>query len=452
VRGEVSRRTRLALAAVLALVAGPASAQPCSDCLEAGAARVSLSVPSGVPLAGYGNASRRLLLPDAFRRHAHAFWFKPSQGERDALAARALILQSDDRRVAWVALDLLAVDRAFTADVERRLRSAGVPPLTLLLSASHTHSGPGAYVDSTLLGWLALDRLDGAVREALLDAVVAAVRQADGARRPARVASGSVAAPGLTTSRLGQALDSELLVLRVTSEGGAPIALVWNYAIHGTMLGPRNLRLSADVMGEASRRLEQALGAPVLFVNGAVGDVSPARHGEREMPSVGAELADLARAGWAQAEPIGQPALAVAELSAALPAPRVSARNCLGGWAPRAITLPLGSAFPRETTLTAVTVGNVGWVTFPGELQTSLGRGIKNAGGGRLRHALVAGVTNDYLGYFVAAADYDRPGYVTCASVYGPYAGTCLAEAAAGLLTRAARGEPRPATPVVCDR
>jgi len=448
----VSRRPRLALAAVLALVAGPAAAQPCSDCLEAGAARVSLSVPAGAPLAGYGTAARRLLLPDVFGRHAHTFWFKPSQGERDALAARALVLQFGGRRVAWVAVDLLAVDQTFTADVGRRLRAAGVPPLTLVLSASHTHSGPGAYVDSALFGWLALDRLDGAIRAALLDAVVAAVRQADEARRPARVASGSVATPPLTTSRLGQALDPELLVLRVTSAGGAPIAMVWNYAIHGTMLGPRNLRLSADVMGEASRRLEQALGAPVLFVNGAVGDVSPARHGEREMTTLGAELAGLARAGWTQAEPIGTPTLAVAELSAALPPPRVSAHNCLGGWAPRALTLPLGSALPRETTLTAVVVGAVGWVTFPGELQTSLGRGIKNAGGARLRHTIVAGVTNDYLGYFVAAADYDRPGYVTCASVYGPSAGTCLAEAAAGLLDRAARGEPRPATPVACDR
>lgn len=448
----MSRGPRLALAAALALVAGPAAAQPCSDCLEAGAARVNLSVPAGAPLAGYGNVARRSLLPDVFGRHAHAFWFKPSQGERDALAARALVLQVGGRRVAWVALDLLAVDRAFTADVERRLQAAGVSPATLVLSASHTHSGPGAYVDSALLGWLALDRLDGAVRGALLDAVVAAVRQADGARRLARVASASVATPRLTTSRLGQALDSELLVLRVTSAGGAPVALVWNYAIHGTMLGPRNLRLSGDVMGEASRRLEQVLGAPVLFVNGAVGDVSPARHGEREMTALGTELADLARAGWTQAEPIGRPTLAVAALSAALPPPRVSAHNCLGGWAPRAITLPLGSALPRETTLTAVALGNVGWVTFPGELQTSLGRGIKNAGGAPLRHVLVAGVTNDYLGYFVAAADYDRPGYVSCASVYGPDAGTCLAEAAAGLLSGAARGEPRPATPVACDR
>src|SRR5439155_1698949 len=90
------------------------------------------------------------------------FWFRPSEGERDPLAARALVLQAAGIRVAFVTVDLLAVDRAFTADVERRLAAAGVRPLTLVLAASHTHSGPGAFVDSAVLGWLALDRLDGA--------------------------------------------------------------------------------------------------------------------------------------------------------------------------------------------------------------------------------------------------------------------------------------------------
>src|SRR4030095_15562646 len=184
VRGEVRRGATLALAISFVLSAGPVVAQPCPDCLEAGAARVSLAVPAGTPLAGYGSVARRLLVPDVLGRHAHAFWLKPSAGERDALAARALVLESGDVRVAWVALDLLAVDRAFVAEGERRVGAAGVRPAPLIVSASHTHSGPGAFVDSALLGWLALDRLDSAVREALITGVVAAVRQADAARQP----------------------------------------------------------------------------------------------------------------------------------------------------------------------------------------------------------------------------------------------------------------------------
>jgi len=442
------RRLIPAIAVALLAVASPATAQSCPDCLEAGAARVPLAVPAGAPLAGYGSLARRLLIPDVRGRHSHAFWFQPSRGARDELAARALVLESGGRRVAWVAVDLLAVDQTLTADAERRLEAAGVRPATLILSASHTHSGPGAFVDSTLLGWFTLDRLDPALREAVLEAIVGAVRQADAARRPARLATASVTAPGLVRSRLGQPLDHELLVVKVTSARGQPVALVWNYAIHGTTLGPRNLRLSGDVMGEASTLLERDLGVPVLFINGAVGDVSPGRHGERATAEVGAELASAAHAGWVSARPVA-PVLEVGHTTVALPAARLSVRNCLRGWSPRALTVPLGSVFPRETTLTAVALADTGWVTLPGELQTSLGRGIKEASG--LRHTLVAGLSNAYLGYLVTAADYERPTYVSCGSLYGPQAGGCVAQAAAELLGAVARGAGAVNARVACD-
>jgi hypothetical protein len=452
VRGEVRRPLRIALAVLLLLVAGPAGAQPCPECLQAGAARVTLRVPAGAPLAGYGALARRLLIPDVLGRYPHAFWLEPSTGERDPLAARALVLESAGRRVVWVTADLLAVDGAFVADVQRRLADAGVSPAILIVSASHTHSGPGAYVDSALLGWLALDRVDAVVREALLESVVTAAREADANRRPARVSAVSVAAPDLVKSRLDQALDTGLSVLKVTDVRHQPVAVVWNYAIHGTTLGPRNRRLSGDVMGEASLRLERALGVPALFVNVAVADVSPARHGERATADLGAALAAAAQAAWAQAVPVARPTLRVGARTATLPSPWLPARNCLGGWVPGALTLPLGGVFPREATLTAVAVGDVGWVTFPGELQTALGQGIKRAAGGHLRHALVAGLSNDYLGYFTTAADYARPSYVSCTALYGPHAGACLADAAADLLGAVARGERSPAEPAACDR
>jgi hypothetical protein len=65
--------------------------------------------------------------------------------------------------------------------------------------------------------------------------------------------------------------------------------------------------------------------------------------------------------------------------------------------------------------------------------------------------SLVAGLTNDYLGYFTTARDFDRPGYVSCATIYGPHTGVCLAGAAADLVRATARGETPPRTPVACD-
>lgn len=43
---------------------------------------------------------------------------------------------------------------------------------------------------------------------------------------------------------------------------------------------------------------------------------------------------------------------------------------------------------------------------------------------------MIAGLANDYLGYFVTAEDYDRASYVTCANLYGPDAGDELTRAA----------------------
>jgi hypothetical protein len=453
VRDEVRRSLRRALILLLLLVGAPAvaRARPCPECLSAGVARVELVVPAGAPLAGYGSLARRLLVPDLLGRHPHAFWFKPSEGERDRLAARALVLESTGSRVALVTVDLLAVDATFTADVERRLAAAGVPPATLLLAASHTHSGPGAYVDSAVLGWLATDRLDRTVRDALLDGVVAAVRAADRSRRPARLAAGSVVAPPVTSSRLKQPLDAEILVLRITGLDGAAMGLLWNFAIHGTMLGAGNLQISGDVMGGATALLERELGVPALYVNGAVGDVSPGRHGARAVPAVAAELAAAVRGGWAQAVAIDRPILGSATRRIALPPARLSVRNCLRGWVPASLTLPLGSIFPRHTAMTAVAIGDTAVITVPGELQTRLGIAIKRAGRARFARTLVAGLSNDYLGYFVTAQDHERPSYVTCATVYGPGAGECLAGVAIDLLAAVTPGVRTPPAEATCE-
>jgi hypothetical protein len=454
VHGAVSHRAWLAVAVAvvtLGALAVPVGAAPaCADCLQAGVVRVPLHLPPGVPLGGYGSINRRLRLPDIFGRYPYVFWFQPSQGVRDALAVRALVLEHGGRRLAWATIDLVAVDRRFTAEAARALAATPLPTTTLLISASHTHSGPGAYVDSEALGWLALDRLDQTIRQLLLDAVVNAVRRADAARQPARMAVASVTAPPVVSSRLNQPLDREMLVLRITDAQAQPLGLLWNFAIHGTTLGPRNLSISGDVTGEASARIERDLGVPALFVNGAVGDVSPAGHGDRAARELGAALAAAVRAAWDRAEPI-RPALAAISRTATLPSPELSLRNCLWRALPRWATLPIGRVFPRDTTLAAVAVGDTAWVIFPGELQTVLGREIKAAGQGRFRHTAVAGLTNDYLGYFLTPRDAETPRYVSCANLYGLHTGTCLTRVAVDLVGALGRGEQPPSAAVACD-
>jgi len=432
-----------ALVLVSLALAATESRAACGDCVRAGAAQVALTVPAGTPLAGYGDRGRRLLLPDVLGRHPHAFWFRPNEGWRDPLAVRALVLEGGGRRLTWLAIDLVAVDRAFTARVAQALQEAGLSPGALIVSASHTHSGPGAFMASGILGLVAVDRHDREVREALIATLVEATRRADAARAPARIGSATVAGPNLTVGRMGRPVDREIVVVKIVSDSGTPIAGIWNYAIHGTMLPAVNLRFSGDVMGIASRELERVTGVPALFVNGAVADVSPSRHGEVESENAGRELAAAVRSAWAVAKPVTPAALVLATARVTLPSPFLSVRNCTMSWIPRWMTVPLGAVLPADAELIAGRLGDIGWVTVPGELQSLLGEAVKRAGRPGLDRVFVAGLSNDYLGYFLTQADYHRVSYVACASLYGPAAGPRLTQAAEQLIRDLARLGPR---------
>jgi hypothetical protein len=434
VRGRLTTATVAFFA--LTLLCTIASGADADRRLRAGAARVGLRVPDGTPLAGYGSVYRRSIVPDVLGLYPHAFWFKPNAGTLDELAVRALVVSLGDTRVTWIAADLVAVDQSFTRRLEERLVAIGIRPGTLIVSASHTHSGPGAFLAPALFAVAAVDRESPAVRDAVLDAMVQATRRAGVGARDARVAVATVEAPPLTKSRLAASLDREIVVLGVTTTSGEPVAVVWNYAIHGTMLGPRNLRLSGDVMGVASRVLEAELGVPALYVNGAVGDVSPHHHGEGATVADGRALANAVQAAWKTTESIGATSLAVRTARVRLPSPDLSLRHCVAGFIPGWARVPLSHFLPADTEVVAVSLGRVAWVTMPGEPVTALGREIKDAARNRFPHVFVAGVSNDYLGYFVRPDDYERKGYVTCAAVYGRRLGPCLAATATELLRR----------------
>jgi hypothetical protein len=436
VRGERHRRLVRLAALVVALAAWPAGAlASCTDCLLAGAAAVDITVPAGTPLGGYGSLARRLAFPDVLDRHPHAFWLRPHAGQRDRLRARALVLEAGEGRVVWIAADLVAVDRALTSAVTARLGTDGLRG-DVVVSASHTHSGPGAYMKGGLLGALSVDAEDAEVREAVTGALVEAARAAARARRPARVGIGRQPGPDLTVGRLARPVDQDLVVLKVDRVDGTPIAVVWNYAIHGTMLGPKNLELSGDVPGLASLEVERRAGVPALFVNGAVGDVSPRHHGARAMESSARDLAGAVVDLWRRIEAAERGPLRVARAGVELSAPRVSLRNCVGSWVPAGLTLPLGWALPRTAEVLAGAIGTATWVTVPGELQSALGRQLRDGAGAR--PTLIAGLANDYLGYFLTPADHAAPAYVSCASLYGPAAGEQLVEAGRALLRQLA--------------
>src|SRR5262245_7037432 len=410
--------------------------------LVAGAATIEVTLPRGTPLGGYGGFPRRALLPDVLGRYPYAFWFRPSIGVHDPIKIRSLVLESGQVRLLWLALDLVGIDPSLLADLRQRRGHRDLSSYPVIASASHTHSGPGAYAASTLFAFLVLDRLSPSVRGQLLDGVEEAARRAEAAKARARVALGRTEVRDIAESRVQEPLDQELSVVKVVRADGRPVAVMWNYAIHGTALGRDNFLLSGDLMGDAGERIERAIGAPALFVNGAVGDVSPRPRGWTGVQTAGQALAAGTLRAWEHAsfEPSG---LQVATERVPLPAPTLALANCLDGWAPGWMTMGLGEVLPSATELIAVGIGRTGWVTIPGELETKLGLEIKAWGKTRFSQVFIAGVSNDYLGYFLAPAHYRRPSYIACGSLYGERGGEVVRAGATAALKRLAGGDGR---------
>lgn len=432
---------RRALAVALALLAvalrpGTGESAASGPPLLAGARAVDVTPPTGVPLAGYGGMGRRRFVPDLLNRHPYAFWFKPSRGVHDPIVARALVLQSGPRRVLWIAVDLIGPDGEMVAELKERLAAIGLQYDAVVLAASHTHSGPGGFSRSRLFGFLALDSLVPAVRERILRGMTEAAWEADRAKVPARVGVGRGEVREAIRSRVRLALDPEVGVLKVLRTDGRPIALLWNYAIHGTLLGKQNLLLSGDVTGAASQELERALGVPALYTNGAVGDVSPALRGWPGVRRTADALAREVLATWRRTPVERESALHAVSDRLHLPPPRLSLRNCLGRWLPSGLTIGVGWGFPSEAEMVGVAVGASAWVTVPGELQTRLGQAVKAEGRRLFGHAFIVGISNDYAGYFLTPEEYARPSYIACASLYGEAGGRLVAARATDILKK----------------
>jgi neutral ceramidase len=120
------------------------------------------------------------------------------------------------------------------------------------------------------------------------ETLIGAVKEARSKLEPARIAVGQ----GISMANINRRAkdvdgqvslglnpdgpaDRQIGLLRLERPDGGLIALVANYAMHGTVMSGQNLLISGDGPGTVSAYLEQKLGAPVLFVNGAAGNLAP---------------------------------------------------------------------------------------------------------------------------------------------------------------------------------
>ncbi len=437
------------------LVEPPAVASSVEGNFQAGVATMEVTPPVGVPLAGYGGGDRRMKIPDFDPTNYHT-WLVPSEGVLDPIYAKAIVLSDGDTKVAFLSLDVVAtVDEVVTL-VAKYARDMGgsIPKENIFVFSSHTHSGPGAISGLTWWELIGADELVPSIQKEFAQKCASLLVQAEKSMVPARFGSASGILKEATTNRRASGspnitpdmIDDELGILRIDALDGTPIAMVWNFAIHGTAHYTSNLEYSADIMGAASAKIEAELNIPALFANGAEGDIRPAKGGPAGIEQISPLIAAKAKEVFEGITTSPDVTLETAHKIVSFGEPELdlTLKRIIGNYEELEfleillllginpgfkIPLPNGW-FETEFRFQAVRLNDTAIVTIPGEAINQLGLQIKEDGKALGFDKVYAfGLANGHMGYIVTEAEYEIGGYEGLATFFGPKTGENLRNA-----------------------
>ena len=401
------------------------------------------------PLSGYGdrfdgNFWVKLLYKDYFHSHLYA----PSQGTMDDLYAKALVLDNGVMKIALVGIDTVGVSQSGYEGLLYRLRERGIEGFdrhNLLLSGSHTHSGPGAVATEIFYWILTADLFVEAAYHQFLDVMADAVEQAVTNLEPARLGIGVGEETTITRNRRGdEIIDPQVGVIKVTKLDGTPLAAAFNFGVHPVSLGPGNLQYSTDNVGYAERHVEFALGegTTAIFFNGSQGDVSP----KGSLEEVGETLGDKVLAVYDET-----PTDETVDLDSAFClAGDYGQWSCLEPLEPATcrvgmlmggtgqLTLPVDLFVEREgTNFLALRINDTVLATVPGEPIVAIGDRIKaRAYEAGFAKAFVVSLAGGHLAYITDEQEYLEGGYEGALTLHGPTTGDVVVENLGALIDR----------------
>jgi hypothetical protein len=408
--------------------------------LRAGTAKVVITPPVGVELAGYS--------------------FGPSLGILNDLEAQALVLESRNESVAIVTADLLMFSSDFVAQVKRRVEAKlGIPIHHILLSASHTHSSPTAMA---LRQWGSIDETYLCTLEASLVGVITLAQRNS---QEARLGLGLGRVENISENRRGiqEIFDPTVPLLRFDGITGQPIAVLFNFGCHPVSLHSYRNLVSPDYPGYARQVIQDVLGRDVIvmFTLGTAGDINPAGYvagqttpqRSRQIGAIlGCEVAKIALDPLFQSDPVLRVTWTVLDLPVeplpptveleeirdhfATEAERLRAKgaswaevsvceikrdwatDCLQAWERGQVQ----HAVPCE--VLAIRLGDAALIAAPLEIFTKTGLAIKGESPAKV--TLISSNSNGAVGYLPTQDAYQESDYTNpqglAPKVYGLYA------------------------------
>lgn len=424
-------------------------------------------MPLGIGTAGYngiGAASSPSpyvkFFPATTRLHGHP-------------TLKAVVLsRGPGFRVVFVRTDQIAVAQQLRDSVLAELyQRTGIDfDDSLILAATHTHAGPGRFLQGDAYS-VATDTFFPDFYQrlvtALADVVTAAYDDLDAAELGYVLASSKEAHSDRRCEDLTD-YTNDTMPLVVVRKQGQVSAVIVSYAVHGTVLGIKDLTLSQEVSGAIEEKIAELFDHPVdvMFLNSWAADMSPGNpelpgspepslqpRGFDRMDRVGAYVAAAAKAALEELETTVDPVIdsqtrryvidrstigyASEEFPYEYGALFCSAdgescdelmhleaidRTCFG--------LSASEPAPNQSVFTVGQLGDLHFVTWGGEPSTSLAESVidKVSAFDGVGEVLFVGYANDYLGYQLLEEDWYHGGYEAAGGMWGPKQGAFMSD------------------------
>lgn len=216
---------------------------------------------------------------------------RQSNGVLDHIYHRVLALDAGGTPFYLISTDVCLFSPNFHDSVMRELQSrTGIDPAHVWWSVTHTHAAPELGPPDMYKALLGRSdhEWDRDYTTFVTSTLIDAVKNARDKLEPARLSFATTTSNANINRRARDVdgkislglnpdgpVDRQVNLIRVMRPDGTPIALVVNYAMHGTVMSGQNLKISGDGPGVVAAYVEEQLGGTVLYINGAAGNIAP---------------------------------------------------------------------------------------------------------------------------------------------------------------------------------
>ena len=217
---------------------------------------------------------------------------RQSTGVHDHLFHRIVAMDDGATQFFLISTDICLVSPSVYDDVTKEIeKQTGIKPLQIWWTTTHTHAAPEVGppgLGAVFMGERYEHDHNTEYSAWVENKLIEGVKEARAKLEPARLGVGWGMAMANINRRArdkeGEAFlglnpdgpaDRQIGLLRLEKADGSLLALVANYAMHGTVLGDENKIISGDAPGIVADYVEEQLGAPMLYINGAAGNMAP---------------------------------------------------------------------------------------------------------------------------------------------------------------------------------